>query len=260
MILFEEHRSDKSNYLYHQLDTNLNFQKHMHRSFEFICVFSGNLLCQVEDKNFYLSAGQALLILPGQIHSYQTKEYSESYLCVFSNDYVSSFSKELNGRYLSNPSFTFTDFNLIKQLQNPKTDKYTVKSILYGICGMAYSRSTIIQNNNRNSELVNRIASYVQDNFMCDISLKQITEEFGYSYYYLSSFFNKNFGISFSSYVNRYRAQYASHLLRETDATITEIASMCGFASIRNFNRVFKGIYGDSPRAYRQKTRMQHSP
>lgn len=253
MILFEEHRSDKNNYLYHQTDTNLNFQKHTHRSLEFICVFSGNLLCQVEDKNFYLSSGQALLILPGQIHSYLTKEYSKSYLCVFSNDYVTSFSRELNGGYLSNPSFPFTDFSQIDRLQDPKTDKYTIKSILYSICGMAYSRSKIFQYNDRNSELVNQIASYVQDNFTYDISLKQIAEKFGYCYCYLSSFFNKNFGCGFSSYVNRYRVQYASRLLKETDTDITEIASICGFASIRNFNRVFKNIHGDSPRAYRQK-------
>ncbi len=91
MIDFENHRSDKIEYIYNQNDINLNFQKHTHRSFEVTFVSDGALECEIEENVFELNAGQAILILPGQIHSYKTRQYSKSYLCVFSNDWVHSF-------------------------------------------------------------------------------------------------------------------------------------------------------------------------
>ena len=69
-------------------------------------------------------------------------------------------------------------------------------------------------------------------------------------------FFNDNFGMNFSSYVNNYRVQLVKEYLLKTDLDITQISTMCGFGTIRNFNRIFKSICGLSPSEYRvSKTR-----
>lgn len=254
MINFEGHRSDKLEYLYNQCDTNLNFNKHTHRSFEVIFVFEGEICCEIEGQIFDLKANQAALILPGQIHSYRTREYSQSYLCVFSNDWIHEFYSLVKGKHFENPTFDFEDKSLCGVLQKENSDGFIIRSALYGICSRVYSSSSLIKSNQAGFALINSLAFYVQDNYKKDISLKKIAADFGYNYTYLSSFFNDNFGVSFSSYVNGYRVQAAKEYLSDGDRAITEISGLCGFETIRNFNRIFKKECGVSPSEYRKIT------
>lgn len=251
LIDFESHRSDKIEYIYNQYDKNLNFQKHTHRSFEFAYVYEGELTCEIEGKLFVLKSGESVLILPGQIHSYKTRNHSKSYLCVFSNDWVIEFYKEIKGNHFENPVFTLDDRYYLEVLQNKSSDRFIIKSVLYGICSKALKNTKLIKSNEANFALINSLAFYIQENYKNNISLKDIAKQFGYNYCYLSSFFNENFGMNFSSYVNNYRVQLVKEYLLKTDLDITQISSMCGFGTIRNFNRIFKSICGISPSEYR---------
>ena len=69
MFHYEQHRSDKSEYLYHQFDNNLCFQSHLHRSLEFIYVEEGELEMQINGHRYVLTGGRCALILPGQIQA-----------------------------------------------------------------------------------------------------------------------------------------------------------------------------------------------
>lgn len=252
MIDFEKHRSDKIEYIYNQNDTNLNFQKHTHRSFEVMFVFEGKIECEIDGQIFNINAGEGVLILPGQIHSYKTEAASKSYLCVFSNDWVREFYNSVKGNHFENPVFCGFDKAQCDILQNKNADKFIIKSILYGICSEVFTNSTLVKSNAANFALVNSLAFYVQDNYKNNISLKQIAKDFGYNYCYLSSFFNENFGMNFSAYVNSYRIQLSCEYLIKTDLDITEISTLCGFETIRNFNRLFKKECNMTPNEYRK--------
>jgi len=65
-------------------------------------------------------------------------------------------------------------------------------------------------------------------------------------------FIKKCTGKTFVEYVNDIRIGYASKWLIERDLSISEIAFMCGFNSIANFNRVFRKNKGSTPTQYRQ--------
>lgn len=249
MILYENERSNQSEYIYHQDNDNMNFQKHAHYSFEIVFVLDGELSCEVDNEIFKVEKNTALIILPGQIHSYKTEHYSKSYLCVFSNDFVESFYKAIKGNKLSNPIFNFenSDIDLIKSDRSI----FAKKSAFYKICSICFEQSNLVKIEEANFHLSSLLAFYVQNNYTKNISLKQIAREYGYNYNYLSTFFNAHFKQNFSAYVNQFRLQYAQHLLSETDMDITEIANESGFSTIRNFNTAFKNQYGISPREYR---------
>ena len=72
----------------------------------------------------------------------------------------------------------------------------------------------------------------------------------GLSEPYFSRFFRKISGMTFSKYLNTVRLEHAIHMLQEHPRrlSVTEIASRCGFETIRHFNRVFRDITGMSPR------------
>ena len=61
--------------------------------------------------------------------------------------------------------------------------------------------------------------------------------------------------MNFTDYVNHYRIQLAREYLSETDKNITEIADLCGFDTIRNFNRIFKKECEMTPGEYRRLNR-----
>ncbi len=136
-MLFETTRSVEKNYLYTQKDVDLNFISHVHNSYEFIIALDGELECTVYQRTFVLKKGMAMLILPNHVHSYVTKEYSKSFLCIFSTDYVSDFYHETrSGGYMS-AVFEFDDLPLLDILMERNPNHYLVRGVLYTICGRA---------------------------------------------------------------------------------------------------------------------------
>lgn len=251
MIDFEANRSDKREYLYSSANTDFVFRKHMHRSFELNYVFAGELLCEVDGHKFSAQAGEGILTLPGQIHSFQTETHNESMLFIFSNDWVEDFYNDMRGTHFLPPVCPLGDGQFTEELRCPGTNRYRIKSILYDVCSRFYENCPRVKNNEADFALTNAIAYYIEEHYQDKITLTGMAEALGYSHCYLSGFFNRHFGTGFSAYVNGYRIQYAKTYLATTDKKVTEIASLCGFDTIRNFNRIFRQEFGLTPSAYR---------
>lgn len=252
MIDFEANRSDKREYLYHSTNTDFVFRKHMHRSFELNYVFSGELLCEVDGHKFSATAKEAVLTLPGQIHSFDTATSNESILFIFSNDWVEDFCADMRGTTFQPPVCRFESNEFVRLLCDPDTNKYRVRSILYHICSSFYETCPRVKVKESDYALTNAIAAYIEEHYQEKISLTAMAEALGYNHCYLSGFFNRHFGVGFSSYVNGYRIQYAKGYLTATDKKITEIAALCGFETIRNFNRIFRQEFAMTPQEYRR--------
>lgn len=60
-------------------------------------------------------------------------------------------------------------------------------------------------------------------------------------------------GLTPNEFLARLRLQHASHMLRHTNRSITEIALECGFGSSSYFIKVFKQFRGMPPRQFRAK-------
>lgn len=255
-MYFETQRSIDRNYIYTQTDENLSFVDHVHNSYEFITVLEGELECSVYQDRFVLKPGMAMLVLPNHVHGYRTVNFSRSFLCVFSNDYVADFYNEIkngswgggNGVYAL---FDFVDRGEIGLLKNAETNKFLLNAVLYSICGKAYDNMAKCVNTGNDEELTIKLLYYIQRNYDKVINLKQIANEMGYNYTYLSNMFNKIFGCGFSKFVNRFRLNNAEELLRTTNKSMVQISNACGFECIRSFNEQFKQHYGVTPTAYR---------
>ena len=67
---------------------------------------------------------------------------------------------------------------------------------------------------------------------------------------YFSVVFHKHMGTTFSQYLNYVKVRSAVNMLKRDDkASITDVSVRCGFGTIRNFNRAFRGITGYAPSA-----------
>ena len=68
---------------------------------------------------------------------------------------------------------------------------------------------------------------------------------------YLGSFFKNMTGKTPIEYLNEYRIEKASHMLKYTDMQVTDIAYSCGFSDLSYFIKTFKNIKGITPGKFR---------
>jgi transcriptional regulator GlxA family with amidase domain len=107
------------------------------------------------------------------------------------------------------------------------------------------------------NELLERIFSFVHDNFAKPLDLDDAADAANLSKFYFSRFFKEQTGQTFHAYLSRIRVSHAEELLAGSDLPVTEIAYVSGFASLKTFNRLFRTYTGTSPSSYRDGVRMQ---
>ena len=91
------------------------------------------------------------------------------------------------------------------------------------------------------------VQKYVHENYMRRLNVESVARRFYLSPNYFSRLFRRTLGTGFNSYLNCYRVEKAREMLLETDLSISEIAFLCGFGSISQFNRVFRDVARRAP-------------
>ncbi|MEP7313374.1 MAG: AraC family transcriptional regulator [Pseudomonadota bacterium] len=86
-----------------------------------------------------------------------------------------------------------------------------------------------------------------------DMSLSEPAGACGLSMSYFSRAFKKSMGTPPHRWLLLQRVLHAKSLLRDADRSLADIASACGFADQSHFTRVFTGIVGASPGAWRKQ-------
>lgn len=254
MLKYEAYHFGENNMSSYYHPCSLNYPRHLHRSFEFIYVAEGSIQLSINNKTFDICSNKCALVLPYEVHSFMTKEYSDAYICVFSPEYVKTFHNMIEGKSLENPVFnlsTNAQALILDKIFKDNPNILQMKSCLYLLCSEIMEQTKLCESEKTDYELLHKILNFIQENFTQNISLRSISAEFSYSYTYLSKYLNEILGISFVDFINENRINYASYLLKNTQNTITDIAYMCGYSSIRSFNRNFIKFNKRTPKLYR---------
>lgn len=109
------------------------------------------------------------------------------------------------------------------------------------------------------SRRILKVKSFIAQNYMDELRLKQLADIAGMSSSAFSRFFKLHTGRNLSEYIIDIRLGYAARLLVDTSRSISEISFECGFNNLSNFNRIFKRKKGCSPSEFREnyhKTRV----
>lgn len=104
---------------------------------------------------------------------------------------------------------------------------------------------------NDENRLAVRILEFIQKNYMIDLSLLDIAEEFSITPAYVSMLFKKEHQLNFKDYLNQFRIKEAKDIIKSNPhIKNAEIASRIGFNSVNTFIRIFKKYEGISPGRY----------
>jgi AraC-like DNA-binding protein len=103
-----------------------------------------------------------------------------------------------------------------------------------------------------NSRRVERVMSYINNNFDKNITLTEAAKIAGMTEAAFSRFFKLRTGKTFVDTLNEVRLGNASRMLIDTTQSVTEIAYQCGFNNMSNFNRIFKKKKVCTPKEFRE--------
>lgn len=103
-----------------------------------------------------------------------------------------------------------------------------------------------------NSRRIEKVMEYLNRNFNKDITLNDAARLTSMTQVSFSRFFKAKTGHTFIDTLNEIRLGNATRLLMETTHGIAEIAYLCGFNNISNFNRIFKKRKGSTPKEFRE--------
>ncbi len=100
---------------------------------------------------------------------------------------------------------------------------------------------------------------FLRDNLSTQFSMEEIGTTIGIHPAHLSRVFRKHMGCTVGEYLRQLRIDRASHLMLNTNLSLSELALDSGFADQSHFSRSFKESIGMTPNEFRQCHTLQVS-
>ena len=230
---------------------NISNIPHWHNECEIIYVNSGKLTVLYNGKHYVAETGNAVYFESGKTHSIQSDEDTVISAIQFNSQIVMPLMKKQLSSFILTEDYGIENFyNNLKKELTEKKEYYTLRleaNIMMLMTDIFRREETKKADEDTTvtvkfSELLDLIDK--QYNY---ITFKDAVHFMYLSEAYFSKLFTKLAGMTFSQYLNNVKIEKAVIMLQNSNARITEVAMNCGFSTIRNFNRTFKGITGYTP-------------
>lgn len=113
----------------------------------------------------------------------------------------------------------------------------------------------VFRRGKQENDAIFKVKEYIQEHFAEDITLEQLAQMVYMNPYYFSTFFKKETGQNFKSYLLQVRMEKALRYLMETNMKTYELARRVGYRDVRTFTDKFKEFYGSSPSKYKKHSK-----
>ena len=240
--------------------------EHWHRSMEVIYIYEGSMELIEGQRVLLLHAGDYHVVNSAAVHATRTTTPSRVLLLQIPYAFLIGAIPEYESiRFL----FSRRDFSADAQIQEILTsmgDLYTKKPQSYTLrfSGLLYDFLYILMTHykvtvdntsriqsQKNLHRLEPVIQYIQSHYAEAISLENAASLAHLNPEYFCRFFKQHMGITFLRYLNEVRISHAGRILMNTDKSISEVMQESGFTNQTIFNRLFKEIYGMTPRQAR---------
>lgn len=237
---------------------------HVNSELEIIVVSCGSIDVTVGDTIISAQEGEAVLILPYEMHAFSPEDGARARVYMFhpllSDELFNKRSANTlaSGKFNIPPSLT-SYIEYITPSVEKTPDAISAKSLFFPLLREYLSGCSVAVCNNPKKITVRAISEYIQNNLTEKITLKSASASLGINAASLSMILHEYTGLSFTDFVNNLRLEKAVSLLCDCDVSITETAYLSGFGSIRNFNRIFYDTLGITPTEYKKQRKYYSS-
>lgn len=238
-----------------------DFPSHTHEFFECSYVAGGEAIQIINEAEYRVKKGDLCILFPTDFHEIKAQPTVSTMYFSFTEEVISSAilydliqNKKESVYHLSEKEQRRFEgfFGLLSETVKEKGNRKIIKNILECIVLDILSKMGTENNIHKQNMPIYKAILYITSNFKSHISLEDISREAGLSKNYFSNIFNREMGMSVSTYICNVRLEFAKNLLVSTDMTVTEICFESGFNSIAAFSKEFKKKYGFSPKESRK--------
>jgi AraC-like DNA-binding protein len=218
--------------------------------------------------HYDLDADQGFLICPGQVNTYCASEQEPwKYVWLEFDGLRAAEYLEMAGLSPAQP---------IYQAQTPAMSESVRSSMMYiaehpdasplhligHLCLFMDTliRSSASRKENRGTQLrdfyMQEAVTYIEQNYQRNLTVEEIAEVCKLNRSYFSKLFKEHMGCPPQEFIIRLRLSKAADLMKTSNASIGDIAAMCGYPNQLHFSRAFKKCYGLSPREWRTQNKL----
>lgn len=214
---------------------------HFHKSLELNYATQGALKVQLGLHNEIFYPGE-IAFIPSYIpHSVAAIGETVSENLIIPFQYFKKFSQndvslqffQLNNKKINTELFTI--ISAIKERINTNPP-ILLQGLIYVLLGLIVENYPQNQFSTNEDSLIIRIIEYIENNFTENLTLENISANFGYSKYHFSKLFHKYFNCNLKAYINNIRINYIKDHLK-TEKTTTLISN-AGFNTLSTFYRL----------------------
>ncbi|MBQ4081815.1 MAG: AraC family transcriptional regulator [Clostridia bacterium] len=243
----------------------LRYPTHSQSEVEMVYLLQGNTTLTVEGKDYAVQAGDLAVVFPYQIHEYtQDSDDLKGIIVIATVQQLLGRSSSLFDRAPLSPVVHGLDKKhpaisaMLRAMEISHNAGARRGELLNGYLHvlaaevlecLEFSDTPISRN-----DITHRVLEYCNEHYREPITLEDLSEALFVSRSYLSRVFGEKLGIGFCEYLNFLRVSSACRMLQLPDCpTITEVADLVGFGSLRNFDRAFQKLKGVTPAEYRRR-------
>ncbi len=254
---------------------------HWHDDIEFIAVLSGEMQYNVNGEIVTLTENEGIFVNSRQMHSGFSQEKKEcDFICVlvhpmllcasyaYERDFVLPVLHNRDAAYVKLGSDVpwqrtiFEDVRMMYSVRDERLAALKVQNLFSHIwillCENVPSdgRSDGRQKSqNDDLSILRNMIGFIQHNYANKITLADIAASGAVGQSKCCRLFAKYIRQTPNIYVTQYRLDKSTTLLRDTDRTVTEIATAVGFNGSSYYAEAFRKWYGTSPTEYRNASK-----
>ena len=241
-------------------------QRHNNADYELHMILAGSCTISVEEHQYALSAGEAILISPGYYHQPMTidNKFQKMTISFFPDSGRGAQAvKEIGMARIVKLSNIMSQlaWQILEEYEKSAPFQRDLTGAMLSQLMVYLLRKLAVPDRVAAAEELNSWRTVIIDNFFSEEldygTETQLAEQLHLSRRQLSRVIQTHYGMNFRQKQLSARMDRAGWLLRTTDLTIAQIYSNVGYNSEAAFYQNFRAYYGSTPRQYRKKQREQ---
>lgn len=264
-------------------DTPDAFALHWHTAAEIVMVLEGECIYETSQRSYHVHADEVLIVPPRCPHTLSMGRDSRRCLFLFEadtleqmRDFAPLFKTHTQPIHLTaeaarrlDMQATLNQIISLYRFREPmwNTMCYSLLMQTFALLGRisiydadAPEPLETAEKPMVSTEIMDSVLSYINHNYMKDISLEHMAAFTGYSKWYFSRIFKQHTGMAFTQFLTQVRIANVRQALVHERTSVADICARSGFSSATTFHRTFKDITGCTPSEYRAIYGKRRSP
>lgn len=217
---------------------------------------------RLEDEEFELKPGQAMLLRIPEKHVYYFKPQSDHWDMIFltlnGSEIVRlwlELRRRLGGALIrheeNSPSLKTAKKIIAAGLSQKLDNQFAASALAYQFATELLQEFAPSSRIDLPPELITKVRDYCIKRLDRKITIDGMAQAAGYSRFHFIRIFHKYHGMPPMAFVNELRMRLAVRLFQTEHLSVKETANRCGFDSVSYFCKVFRQSYGKTPAQFR---------